>query len=138
MASRLIGVREKSMDKEKKEHFKKKLLQMKYQIMNSGVLRNSEDLRTSTDDLADEADLASTVINQQVTFNIRHRELEKLRLIDEALWRLENGTYGICEECDEPIGDKRLENQPWANLCVEHAEDLEREQSKSKKVHGFD
>ena len=122
------------MDKAKIEKFKALLLQAKVKIMNGGILRITEDLTVSSDDLSDEADLASSVINQQVTFNMRQRELVKLKAIDEALYRVEQGSYGHCDECDESIGDKRLENQPWTTLCITHAEEQERENQKFFKA----
>lgn len=122
------------MDKAKIEKFKGLLLQAKMRIMNGSILKDHEDLTVSTDDLSDEADLAASVINQQVTFNMRQRELVKLKAIDEALYRVEQGHYGHCEECDDEITDKRLENQPWTNLCITHAEEQEREIQKFTKV----
>ena len=116
------------------EKFKTLLLQAKVRIMNGGILRSNEDLTVSTDDLSDEADLATSVINQQVTFNMRQRELGKLKAIDEALYRIEQGQYGHCDECDDPIGEKRLENQPWTTLCITHAEEMERENQKFIKA----
>lgn len=116
------------------EKFKALLLEYKMRIMNGGILRSGEDLHVSSDDLPDEADLASSVINQQVSFNMRQRELSKLKAIDEALYRIEQGTYGHCEECDEAIGEKRLENQPWTTLCITHAEEQERENQKFVKA----
>ncbi len=116
------------------EKFKTLLLQAKVRIMNGGLLRSNEDLTVSPDDLADEADLATSVINQQVTFNMRQRELGKLKAIDDALYRIEQGIYGHCEECDEQIGEKRLENQPWTTLCITHAEEQERENQKFTKA----
>ncbi len=122
------------MDKAKMEKFKELLLQAKMKIMNGGILRSTEDLTVSSDDLSDEADLATSVINQQVTFNMRQRELVKLKAIDEALYRVEQNVYGHCEECDEAIGEKRLENQPWTTLCITHAEEQERENQKFIKA----
>jgi DnaK suppressor protein len=117
------------MDNKKLEHFKKKLLEAKNQILNSGVLSNYEDLHIQSDDLADEADLASNTINQQVSFSIRDREMNKLRRIDAALGRIEDGSYGYCLESGEEIEAKRLETQPWAEFCLEVAEEREREES---------
>ncbi|AUN97103.1 conjugal transfer protein TraR [Bacteriovorax stolpii] len=122
------------MDKAKMEKFKELLLQAKMKIMNGGILRSTEDLQVSSDDLSDEADLATSVINQQVTFNMRQRELVKLKAIDEALYKIEQNVYGHCEECDEAIGEKRLENQPWTTLCITHAEEQERENQKFIKA----
>ncbi|EQC50197.1 putative RNA polymerase-binding protein DksA [Bacteriovorax sp. BSW11_IV] len=122
------------MDKAKLEKYKDKLLHLRSEILNGGILRKNEDLTVSTDDLADEADLANNVINQQVSFNMRTRELTKLRAIELALERIEDGTYGHCEECDEEIAAKRLDNQPWADLCITHAEEREREEQRFKRV----
>ena len=65
---------------------------------------------------------------------MRDRELTKLRAIEEALMRIEDGTYGMCEDCEEEIGEKRLRNQPWTTLCITHAEEREREKNKFAKV----
>jgi len=117
----------------KKNEIKKRkelLLSLRAEILNSGILRSKEDLTVTSDDLADEGDLASVIVNQEVSFEIRNREFEKLRAIENALAKMENGTYGLCEECDEKIKDKRLEKQPWATLCISHAEEKERELQK--------
>ncbi len=121
------------MKKAKLQEFKENLLKHKLKILSHGTLRQSDDLVISSDDLPDEADLAANVINQQVTFDLRRREHEKLRAIEMALAKIEDGTYGLCEECDEPISEKRLEKQPWANLCITHAEEQERENSQLYK-----
>lgn len=120
---------EDPVDKKKMEHFKELLLKHRQQIMNVGLLNKSEDLHVAEEDLSDETDLASSLIQQQLTCTIRDREFLKLRRIDAALDRVSEGTYGHCEECDEEIGLKRLENQPWAELCITHAEEKEREES---------
>ncbi len=117
------------MDKKKLEHFKDLLLKQRQQIMNVGLLNKSEDLHVAEEDRADETDLASSLIQQQLNCTIRDREYAKLRRIDAALDRIAEGTYGHCEECDEEITGKRLENQPWAELCIQHAEEKEREES---------
>lgn len=122
------------MDKRKLDEYKEVLLQLKSQILNGGILTSSSDLTISQDDLADEADLANSVIDQQVSFNMRQRELSKLRSIEIALEKVEDGTYGYCEECDEEIPEKRLTNQPWSSLCIEHAEEKERENRHFAKI----
>jgi DnaK suppressor protein len=117
------------VDKKKLDHFKEMLLKQREQIMNVGLLNKSDDLHVSEEDLADETDLASSLIQQQLSCAIRDREYVKLRKIDAALDRIAEGTYGHCEECEEEISMKRLENQPWADLCITHAEEREREES---------
>jgi DnaK suppressor protein len=117
------------VDKKKIEHFKQLLLKHRQQILNVGLINKSEDLHISEEDLSDETDLASSLIQQQLTCTIRDREFAKLRRIDIALERISDGTFGHCEECEEEIGMKRLDNQPWAELCITHAEEKEREES---------
>jgi DnaK suppressor protein len=117
------------VDKKKIEHFKQLLLKHRQQILNVGLLNKSEDLHVAEEDLSDETDLASSLIQQQITCTIRDREFAKLRRIDMALDKISDGTFGHCEECEEEIGMKRLENQPWAELCITHAEEKEREES---------
>lgn len=122
------------MDKTKIEYFKQKLLRMKMDILNGGMLSRREDLEISSDDLPDEADIAQNVIAQEVSFNMRAREIQKLKQIEFALQRCEEGSYGHCEDCEEPISEKRLENQPWTEYCITHAEEREREGQHYKKV----
>lgn len=119
------------MEKKKLDYFKALLLKHRQQIMTVGILNNSEDLHVSEEDLSDETDLASSLIQQQLTCTMRDREYAKLRRIDAALDRIAEGTYGHCDECEEEIGLKRLENQPWADLCIQHAEEKEKEESQT-------
>ncbi len=115
------------MNEKKIQHFRQKLLHARNQIINSGILNNLEDLQIKPDDLADEADLATSTINQQVSFSIREKEMTKLKRIDAALARIEEGSFGLCLESGEEIEEKRLETQPWAEFCIEVAEERERE-----------
>ena len=77
-----------------------------------------------------EADLANNTITQQISFSIREKEMTKLRRIDAALGRIEEGVFGLCIESGEEIELKRLETQPWAEFCIEVAEEREREFNK--------
>lgn len=118
---------EKRMDDKKIQYFKERLLHFRTQIVNSGIMNDLDDLKIKSDDLADEADLANSTINQQISFSIRAKEMQKLKRIDAALGRVEDGTFGFCLESGEQIEPKRLETQPWAEFCIEVAEDRERE-----------
>ena len=89
------------MDKKKVDHFKELLLMQRQQIINVGLLNKSDDLHVSEDDLADETDLASSLIHQQLSCAIRDREFLKLRRIDAALERIAEGSYGHCADCEE-------------------------------------
>jgi DnaK suppressor protein len=119
------------VDKKKLDHYKELLLKQRQQILNVGLINRSDDMHVNEEDLSDETDLASSLIQQQLSCTIRDREYAKLRKIDYALDKIADGSYGHCEECDEQISAKRLENQPWADLCIQHAEEREREESQT-------
>lgn len=121
------------MNEKKIQHFKEKLLHARNQIINSGILNDLEDLKIQPDDLADEGDLANNAVQQQISFSIREKEMTKLKRIEAALGRIEEGVFGLCVESGEEIEPRRLENQPWAEFCIEVAEEHEREFN--KKYH---
>src|SRR5690606_1053791 len=82
------------MSQNKWDKHRQRLLTLKEQILKSGFTTRGEDLQIPQEELSDEADLANSVIAQQVSFQIRDREMSKLRFINMALERIENGSYG--------------------------------------------
>jgi DnaK suppressor protein len=108
---------------------KEKLLKLKQELMNSIKEKTNEDLHISPDQTVEDGDQAQTYLSQNVSFGLREREISRLREIEAALARIEEGSYGLCEETDEPIGKKRLEKMPWTRLSIEAAEQLERERA---------
>jgi DnaK suppressor protein len=87
-----------------------------------------ENMALDTNDLPDEMDLASSEYLQSFEFRLRGREKSLLSKLDLALKKITDGTFGICEICDEPIGKKRLEARPETTLCIKCKEDQEREE----------
>ena len=85
-----------------------------------------ENMALDTNDLPDEMDLASSEYLQSFTFRLRGREKSFLDKIQKALVKIEDGTFGKCEECEEEISLKRLEARPETNLCIRCKEDQER------------
>jgi len=112
---------------------KEYLLKLRNDLLNAIKYKSTEDLHIPSDEIVEDGDQAQTYINQNVTFGLRERELSRLREIESALLRIENGSYGFCEETDEPIEKKRLEKVPWARLSIAAAEEKEREQSNLRK-----
>ncbi len=104
-----------------------KLLKIREETLNGLKALNPS---LATEMVGDEADLASAHISQTQALNQRDKLLAKIKELDEALGRLENGTYGICEETEEPIEEKRLQAIPWTRLSLEGAEVREREQKR--------
>jgi DnaK suppressor protein len=98
--------------------YRKLLLEEKQRILNNSKNALKHELAVSTDDLADETDLAASEINQNLVFKLRDRERLLLSKIDQALYRIDDGTFGTCEECEEPIEPRRLEARPVSTLCI--------------------
>jgi DnaK suppressor protein len=66
----------------------------------------------------DQADIASDFVEQEILETLEHTVRATLMDIDAALDRIESGTYGLCEDCGEPIDRARLKARPWANRCL--------------------
>jgi RNA polymerase-binding protein DksA len=71
------------------------------------------------------ADIGTDNYEQEFALGLMDSERKLLRGIDDALGRIEQGTYGICEGTGKPIPKARLEAQPWAEYCIEYARMLE-------------
>lgn len=100
------------------EKYRKLLLEERQRIVNNSKNALQNELALSPDDLPDETDLAASEINQNLVFKLRDRERQLLGKIDEALARMEEGTFGTCEECEEPIEPRRLEARPVSTMCI--------------------
>ncbi len=114
------------MNKQQLETFKKLLSAKRDEIVRRAEQTLQQDMTLDSDDLPDEMDLASSEYLQAFTFRLRGREKNLLDKIQKALDRIDNGTFGICEECDEPISIKRLEARPETTLCIRCKEEQER------------
>lgn len=117
-----------------KEFFKKILLDMRQKLIDEiSESRFSESLVPSSD-IGDLIDQAGDERERELSLLLTSREKEKLSAINEALEKIEEGTYGICEECGERIGLGRLKVMPLARLCVSCQSKFEEEQSIQKKT----
>jgi len=106
------------MDAKTIAKYKKLLLEEKQRILNNSKNALRNELALSPDDLPDETDLAASEITQNLVFKLRDRERQLLSKIDEALSRMEDGTFGTCQDCEEPIEPRRLEARPVSTLCI--------------------
>jgi len=121
-----------ALKKKDLKRFREILIEKKDEILKNAKRTLSDDMTLDTDDLADEMDLASSEYLQSFTFRLRGREKTFLKKIDLAIAKIEAGTFGICEECGEPISVKRLEARPETALCIRCKEDQER----TEKAYG--
>jgi DnaK suppressor protein len=106
------------MDKKKQERFKKSLLTMRGEILNKAKKLKEDSYTLGTDGIQDMADAASNSYNVDILMSISDNDLNLLKDIDNSLDKIKNGTYGICEECEEKISEKRLEANPVARYCI--------------------
>ena len=121
------------MNERQLEYFKQKLLQWKEDILRESRETLSH-LQTDTENHPDLADRASSETDRALELRTRDRQRKLISKIDEALRRIEDGSYGYCEETGEPIGIARLEARPIATLSLEAQERHERRE----RVHRDD
>ena len=113
------------MNKRQKEYFRRKLEKWKEDILveNRETLQHLQDDSVQHPDLADRA---SSETERSLELRTRDRQRKLVAKIDAALRRIEDGTYGYCEETGEPISLKRLDARPIATLSIEAQERHER------------
>ncbi|HVY41267.1 MAG TPA: TraR/DksA C4-type zinc finger protein [Polyangia bacterium] len=114
------------MKKKDLKRFREILLAKKKEILRNAQRTLNEDMTLDSDDLPDEMDLASSEYLHSFTFRLRGREKVFLQKIDHALEKIKAGSFGVCEQCDEPISIKRLEARLETTLCIRCKEDQER------------
>jgi len=117
--------KEPFMNERQKEYFRQKLAIWREDILREAkdTLQHLQDENVNHPDLADRA---SSETDRAIELRARDRQRKLISKIDAALHRIDDGTYGYCEETGEPIGIKRLEARPIATLSVEAQERHER------------
>ena len=122
------GMETPKMKKRERDKFEKILLEKREKLLVNARQTLQKDMTLDKADLADEMDLASSEYLQSFQFRLRGRERTFLSKIDKALAKLKEGSFGICENCEEPIHPKRLAARPEALLCIKCKEEQEREE----------
>jgi len=116
------------MDKKKLEAFKKRL-ETRQQELRRTVNRNQVDGRSADEDTAqDIADRAASSYNKEFLFSQSNNDRQLLMMVDGALARIREGSFGECISCGKEINAKRLEAVPWTRHCIECQEKLEKGQ----------
>jgi DnaK suppressor protein len=108
----------KELDKKTLQRLKKILLKEREEIIGEVKQIHESSREMGQDGIQDIGDEAANIYNKQVLLSLSENERLRLQEVDEALDRIGNGTYGICEECGGLIGLKRLEVRPIAIYCV--------------------
>ena len=113
--------KEPFMNERQREYFRAKLLAWREDILKEAK-ETLQHLQEENQNHPDLADRASSETDRAIELRARDRQRKLIAKIDEALGRIEDGTYGYCEETGEPISLKRLEARPIATLSVEAQE----------------
>lgn len=121
----------KSMNREEKVRAARKAISdMKERLVAGGLGKSLPMDLARSFDIGDEGDRADTEHTHEVSILLSVRDKEKLHAVEEALERIREGTYGVCEECGDEIGEGRLKAMPLAKSCVTCESQMEKE-----KVH---
>jgi DnaK suppressor protein len=114
-----------TMDKKKLDTFKKRL-ETRQQELRRTVTRTQADGRTADEDTAqDIADRAASSYNKEFLFSQSNNDRQLLHMVEGALARIREGSFGECISCGREINPKRLEAVPWTRHCIECQEKLE-------------
>ena len=100
--------------------YKDALLRKRGEILSSGggvkpLQTSMNDVNSRQGDLADQASGNNEV---HIQLKLKQTDAKILQAIEEALWRIEKGTYGVCRDCGEPIAEPRLRAIPWTRVCI--------------------
>ncbi|MDH3443783.1 MAG: TraR/DksA C4-type zinc finger protein [Deltaproteobacteria bacterium] len=130
----------KDTEKEKKQRrdFLKQATEMLEEMKRQASKEMQDHVKVETEGVKDEGrdtyDLASDERDREINFILNDREREKLHAIDEALQRIKEKTYGICESCEGEIHLGRLKVLPFTRLCVRCQEENEKESKRQKTL----
>jgi RNA polymerase-binding transcription factor len=101
------------------ERFRRALEEEKSKLSSELSKNRDAEQETAEEMTQDIADKASSSYTKEFLFSLTDAEREKVKEIDDALDRIEEGTYGLCQRCANPIAEKRLNAVPWTPYCVD-------------------
>lgn len=122
-----VNMESLTMEQDFNLKMKEALLEMKREIIGT-LATNNDDFRKIVDDMEskDVIDIASDAIDSMMLETFGSKDMNRLKLIDSALMRIEQGKYGLCLKCGKKIPRERLEAIPYAFLCIDCKSDDER------------
>src|SRR5882672_6076826 len=106
------------MDSRKSEHYKKKLMEKKDELFQTVSKTEQYGREADEDATQDIADKAANSYTKEFLFSQSSNERNTLQLVNEALNRVDDGSFGVCVACENEINQKRLEAVPWTRHCI--------------------
>ena len=116
------------MDKKRLEYYKKKLLTRREELLRDIARTQREGREADEDPTVDLADKAANSYTKEFLFGQTHQDRSLLQLVNEALVRIRESSFGECVACHEELQQKRLEAVPWTRYCVTCQEKMEQGQ----------
>jgi DnaK suppressor protein len=113
---------------------RQQLLDMKTKLLEEMELESKAEREGNKDEGLDTYDLASEERDREISFILSDRERSKVKNIDDALERMEDGSYGVCDACGLEIAEERLTAMPFTRLCRDCQQDQEREARSQRRV----
>src|SRR5215831_2996223 len=115
-------------------NLRQQLLGMKGKLLEEMELESKAEREGNKDEGLDTYDLASEERDREINFILSDRERSKVKNIDDALERMEEGTYGVCDACGLEIAEERLTAMPFTRLCRDCQQEQEREARSQGRV----
>lgn len=120
-------MKQERIDPQEIERLKEILLKKRDEIIGDVEQIRASSQEVGQDGIQDMADEASNIYTKEILMSLNENQRKVLREVDEALDRIEEGTYGICDSCEKPIGLKRLQIKPFAKYCVQCQDLIEKQ-----------
>jgi DnaK suppressor protein len=117
--SKAVSAVAKTTKKEMPDKIRKRLLAKRDELLQDLVKNREVSDETIDESAQDMADRATSAYTKEFAYSLSESDRKTLVLIDEALSRLDAGTYGTCVHCAQPVQEKRLEAVPWARHCLD-------------------
>lgn len=114
------------MEDKKLQYHRERLVKLRYELVEKLNKRYNEAINIGGDGIQDSADEAYNIYNKNLLLGKVETDALKLRLVEQALQRIDARTYGECIECGEEIEEKRLEYVPFARYCTDCKSELEK------------
>jgi DnaK suppressor protein len=112
------------MKSQELQFFKELLVQQRTEILNKTNSFKAESAMEGTGQ-GDEGDLAVSELSLSLSLRLQEREAQLLQKVDRALAKIDEGSFGLCEQCEEPLHINRLKARPVASLCISCKEEQE-------------
>ncbi len=116
----------KPANKKTLEKNRQKLLAIRRSLIGDVEARIRDTQELGTDGIQDIADQATGISTHQILIDLSEKERNQLKLVEKALEKIKNGTYGICDRCEGKIPPKRLDAMPFARYCVACQSEIEK------------